>query len=81
LPRYICPKCGHEWRGRGGKPSGEIHCSKCNNLVYTYAKAIKPMTYSCPTCGAVFPSEATLAAHRAEIEKKGGVSEAGEPQS
>lgn len=48
---------------------------------YTFAKAIKPMIYTCPTCGAVFPSEETLTAHRAEIEKKGGVSEAGEPQT
>lgn len=71
LPRYECPKCGRRWRGQGRKPGGEVNCTKCGELVYTYAKAIRPMTCSCPTCGAVFPSITALAEHRATIEKEG----------
>jgi uncharacterized Zn finger protein (UPF0148 family) len=43
LPRYECPKCNHRWFGLGRKPGGEVHCPKCGELAYTYAKAIRPM--------------------------------------
>lgn len=44
LPQYECPRCGRRWRGRGRKPGGKVNCPKCGELVYTYAKAVRPMT-------------------------------------
>jgi predicted Zn finger-like uncharacterized protein len=72
LPRYECPRCRHRFRVRGGIPGEVVRCSKCGTVVYTFAKAVKPMVYPCPTCGTVFPSEAALEAPRASIEKGRG---------
>lgn len=43
MPRYECPGCSHRWRGRGRKPGEEVHCPRCGKVVYTYAKAVRPM--------------------------------------
>jgi len=43
LVNYECPECGYRWRGQGRKPGGKVHCPKCLKLVYTYAKAGRPM--------------------------------------
>ena len=43
VPRYQCPSCEKRWKGLGRPPGGTVHCPRCGSLVYTYAKARKPM--------------------------------------
>ena len=42
MPWYLCPECGHRWKGHGRAPGKQVSCPRCGKLAYTYAKAVRP---------------------------------------